>query len=162
MGINIVFVGLLAACCLYAWWGGGAPERIGAAIFAAGSALSHFAFLLSSQRFREVEAGILLVDVATFLAFLALAMRANRFWPIWMSGLLGVGIVAHLAMKLSPQILPYAYRFILSAWSYPMLALIAIGTWQHRKQLKACGADRSWSSFSHPDGPQRPAPPPGA
>jgi len=161
MGVNLVFVGLLAACCLYAGWGGGAPERIGAAIFAVGSILSHFAFLLSKRHFNGVETGILIVDVATFFAFLALATRANRFWPIWVTGLLGIGIVAHLAMESSPQILPYAYRFVLSAWSYPMLALIAIGTWQHRRRLKLFGEDPSWSSFSRPDGPAWRQPPPG-
>ena len=161
MGVNLVFVALLAACCLYAWWGGGAPERIGAAIFAAGSVLSHFAYLASKRHFNHVEIGILIVDIATFCAFLALATRANRFWPIWMTGLLGIGIVAHLAMNASPQILPYAYRFVLSAWSYPMLALIAIGIWQHRRRLKLFGADPSWSSFSRPAGPERRPPPPG-
>lgn len=160
MGVNLVFVALLAACCVYAWWGGGAPERIGAAIFATGSALSHFAYVLSKRHFSDVEIGILVVDVATFFAFLALATRANRFWPIWMTGLLGIGIVAHLAMKSSPQILPYAYRFVLSAWSYPMLALIAIGTWQHRRRLKLFGADPSWSTFSPPAGRERLQQPP--
>lgn len=158
MGVNILFVVLLAACCLYAWWGGGAPERIGAAIMAAGTALSHLAYLASRQNFRQLEAGILLVDIAAYLAFLALALRANRFWPLWMTAFLGVGIAGHLAMQLSPAILPYAYRFVLSVWSYPMLALIAIGTWQHRRRLKLHGIDRSWSSFSHPDGPDRRAP----
>lgn len=160
MHVNLVFVGLLAACCLYAALRGGAPERIGAAIFAGGSVLSHLAYILSSRHFHGLEGGILLVDVATFFAFAALAMRANRFWPIWMTGLLGIGIVAHLAMELNPLILPYAYRFVLSAWSYPMLALIAIGTWQHRRRLKRFGADPSWSSFSRRPGRDSPAPSP--
>ncbi len=161
MGVNLVFVALLALCCVYAAWGGGAPERIGAAIFAAGSALSHVAYLVSKRHFHDVEAGILLVDIATFIGFLALALRANRFWPIWMTGLLGIGIIAHLAMQFSPQIQSYAYRFVLSVWSYPMLALIAIGTWQHRKRLRLSGADPSWSSSSRRPGPERRARTPG-
>ena len=161
MGVNLVFVALLAACCLYAWWGGGAPERIGAAIFAIGSVLSHIA-AAHAQRFHSLEDGIIAVDIAAFLAFLALSMRANRFWTLWVTGLLGVGIVGHLAMMASPHILPYAYRFVLSAWSYPMLALIALGTWQHRKRMRLFGADSSWSRFSSQDGLNRPAPPRGA
>jgi hypothetical protein len=160
VGVNLVFVSLLAACCVYAWWGGGAPERIGAAILAVGSALSHIA-ALHPQRFHSVELGILLVDVAAFFAFLALSLRANRFWTLWVTGLIGVGIAGHLAMKLSPHILPYAYRFVLSAWSYPMVALIAIGTWNHRKRVRLCGGDSSWSPSSSRDGPAMPAPPRG-
>ena len=160
MGVNLVFVVLLTACCLYAWWHGGPPERIAAAIFAIASLLSHIAYVASPQRFHSLEVGILLVDIVAFLAFLALALRANRFWTLWVTGLHGVGIVGHLAMQLSPHILPYAYRFVLSAWSYPMLALIAIGTWQHRKRVRLYGHDASWSRFSSRAGREERAPPP--
>ena len=147
MGINLFFVALLAAVCVYSWWAGGAPEKIGAAIFAAGSALTHVMVAAPPLRFRSVEHGILVVDVATFLLFLALAICARRFWTLWVTGLLGVAIVGHLAKLLSPEVIPWAYHVVLAIWSYPILAILAIGTWQHRRRVKRFGADRSWSSF---------------
>lgn len=160
MGVNLVFVSLLAAVCLYSWWKGGAPEKIGAAIFVAGTALTHISAAAPPLRFRSVEIGILLVDIAALAAFLLLALCAHRFWTLWVTGLLGVAIVGHLAMLFSPGVLPWAYRVVLSVWSYPILALIAIGTWLHQRRMKRFGADRSWSSFCSRPGATRRGPGP--
>jgi hypothetical protein len=160
MGVNFLFVGLLAVCCVYAWWRGGTPERIGATIFAVGTLVTHLVVGAPSFRFRTVEHGVLLVDIAAFVAFLMLALCANRFWPLWVTGLLGVGIVGHLAKLSSPGVVPWAYAVVLSIWSYPILAILALGTWQHRKRMKRFGADKSWSSFLSRPGPSRPGPTP--
>lgn len=155
MGLNLVFVSLLAAVCLYSWWQGGAPEKIGAAIFAAGSALTHAVLAAPPLRFRSVEDGVLVVDTVGFIAFLILALCANRFWTLWVTGLLGVALVGHLAKLFSPGVLPWAYHVVLSIWSYPILALIVAGTWLHQRRLKRHGRDRSWSSFCVPAGRPR-------
>jgi hypothetical protein len=156
--VNVVFVSLLAVLCLYAWWKGGAPEKIGAAIFAVGTILTHIAAAAPPFRYHSMEHGIFVVDVAAFLAFLLLALCAHRFWTLWVTGLLGVAIVGHVAMLLSPGVLPWAYRVALSVWSYPILALIGTGTMLHQKRLKRYGTDKSWSSFWRRPGPIAPEP----
>jgi hypothetical protein len=158
VGLNLVFVSLLAAVCFYSWWQGGAPEKIGAAIFAAGSALTHIVVAAPGLRFRAVEHGILAVDVAAFVAFLLLALCAHRFWTLWVTGLLGVAIVAHLGKLFSPAVLPWAYHVVLAIWSYPILVLIAAGTFLHSRRMKRFGADKSWSSFCRRPGRPRPEP----
>ena len=155
MDINLRYVVPLAACCLYAWRYGGAPERIAGAIILIGSALTHFAANGPPFRFRLVEWGILAVDIACFLAFLALSLRADRFWTLWVTALAGLGIAGHFARQLSPQMVPWAYWFVLSIWSYPILALIATGTWRHRRRVRTNGADSSWSSCSSRPGRTR-------
>jgi hypothetical protein len=162
MPLNYFFLALLAGCCGYAWLCGGAPERIGAAIFATGTLLTIAAASAPPVRFSDVEIGIFAADFLTFAAFLILALRAERFWPLWMSGLLGVGLVAHLAKSISPEVVPWAYAVVLSVWSYPMLFLLVLGTWSHRKRLAKHGADRSWTSSSARSGRRKPPPGPPA
>jgi hypothetical protein len=162
VGINYLFIALLALCCLYAGIAGGAPERIGAAIFAIGSVVTFLVLAAPPLRFRSFELGVFIVDFITFFAFLTLAVFARRFWPLWVTGLLGVGIVGHLAMELSPHVVPWAYAVVLSIWSYPILALIAIGTWQHRRRVQRFGSDRSWSRSSPPSAPTTQPPRPSA
>ena len=157
--MNYVFTGLMLACCAYAFIGGGAPERIGAAIFLIGSVLTYVALETSPIDFRGVEVGVFIIDVVVFAAFVLLALRANRYWPLWMSALLGLGVVGHLAMLLHPRVIPWAYAVVLSIWSYPILALIALGTRDHQRRLRANGADPSWTRSSVEPGP--PKPPPG-
>ena len=157
--MNYFFTALMLACCAYAFAGGGAPERIGAAIFLIGSVLTYVTLEISPIDFRGVEVGVFIIDVVTFAVFILLAVRANRFWPLWMSALLGLGVVGHLAMLLQPHVIPWAYAVVLSIWSYPILLLIATGTHCHQRRLKGNGADPSWTPSSAPPGP--PMPPPG-
>lgn len=158
MAVNYVFLVLLIACCTYAFGRGGAPERIGMAIFAAGSILTFVAVSAPPIRFKGVEVGVLIVDVCVFAGFVALALRANRFWPIWVSALLGLGVLGSLAMLLHPRVIPWAYAVVLSIWSYPILLLVAIGTHCHRRRLTRNGADPSWTRSSVPAGPPMPRP----
>jgi len=149
----VLYFGLLALVSLYAWFRGGPPERIGAAILAAGSLLSLAARSSSAGRFASVETGIFLVDVATLVGFLILALRAKRYWPLWLTALQTVGIAGHAVKLVDTATIPLAYAFILALWSYPMLLLIALGTWRHQVRLARFGTDPSWSSFSAASGP---------
>jgi hypothetical protein len=156
---TIVYLGLLFGCALYAFWRGGAPERVGAAILTIGSLLTMAALVSRPGIYRNLELEIFLVDVATFLAFLILAMRADRLWPLCITALQIVGTAGHTVKLVDSQILPYAYAFALRFWGYPMILLIVLGTWNHQRRLARFGVDRSWSSFSGRSGTPPPTGP---
>jgi hypothetical protein len=142
----VVFNFLMLGCCGYAFLRGGAPERIGAGIYGLGTALTVVAGWESSHRFASLEVGILIVDFAAFVAFVVLALRADRFWPLWVAALQLLASAGHVAKLVDPDMNRWAYAFLLAAGSYPTLLLIALGTWRHQQRLKKFGADRSWSS----------------
>ena len=157
--MNYYFNGLLLVTCIYAFAAGGAPERWGAGAYALACIASHFLFSAAPIKFRSVEAGVFIVDVLVFVAFAILALRANRFWPIWVSALLGLGVLAHLARWAGPDTIPWAYQLAMSIWSYPILAIIAVGTFNHRQRLARFETDRSWSSSSAGSDPRHRAGP---
>jgi hypothetical protein len=127
---------LLILCWTYAMLKGGPPERIGATVLALGSLLSVAALPNWAGHVGPVEIGVLVVDIACLVAFALLALRADRFWPIWVSALVGVGALGHLARWFDgPEISTRVYAMSLAIWSYPMLALIAIGTLNHQRRL---------------------------
>jgi len=147
MPINtLAYLSLLIACCGFAYLRGGAPERIGAAIMAIGSFLTVAALSTLAERYRSVELGVFLVDVATLFALLVLALRANRYWPLWVAALQLVATTAHAVKLVDPEVIRRAYAFALVFWSYPILLLIMLGTWRHQQRLAKFGVDRSWSS----------------
>ena len=158
MGVNLFYLILLVASCAYTFSRGGAPERAGMAIVAGNAVLTFFLVSATPIRFHGVEVGVFSVDVLAFLSFAALARRANRFWPIWVSALLGLGVLGSLAMLLHPRVIPWAYAVVLSIWSYPILLLIVAGTYAHRRRLTRNGADRSWTRSSSPPGQTTPPP----
>jgi hypothetical protein len=154
--MNYYFLVLLLACSAYALIAGGTPERIGATIYALSCFITLIVLSAPPMRWLQIEVGVLVVDVVTFILFCALALRSNRFWPIWVSSLLGLGVLGHLGRWAGPDVFWWAYAVILSIWSYPILAIIAIGTWNHQRRLKRFGTDPSWSSSSaRSDPPQR-------
>ena len=115
----------------------------------AGSILTMAALVASTAAiYRNLELEIFLVDVATFLGFLFLALRADRLWPLCITALQIVGTAGHAVKLVDPQILPYAYAFALRFWGYPMILLIVLGTWNHQRRLARFGVDKSWSSSS--------------
>lgn len=156
---TLVYFALLFGCCLYTVLRGGPPERIGAAILTVGSILTFVTLSSTAQIYRSLEVGVFLVDVATLLAFLALALRANRLWPLCITALQLVGTAGHAVKLVDPQVLPFAYAIALRFWGWPMMLMLVLGTWSHQKRLARYGADRSWSNSSPRSAPRPPAGP---
>jgi hypothetical protein len=132
--LNYYFIALLVATTIYAFARGGTPERIGAAAYCVSDAATHF--VLNSHvghKWIRFEDGVFLIDLLIFITFCLLALRADRFWPIWVSALLGLGVLGHFARWYAPEIHWYAYAVVLTIWSYPILLLIALGTWNYRR-----------------------------
>jgi hypothetical protein len=151
---NVYFYyALLLGCSIYTLRRGGAPERIGVAILGIGSLLSSVAIERSVilyglvHVYRSVEIGVLIVDAMVLIAFMLLALRADRFWPLWIVACHILGTAGHFVKFADPDIIPRAYAFIVAIWSYPMMALLLIGTWRHQRRLSRFGADRAWSRF---------------
>ncbi|MEO0439823.1 MAG: hypothetical protein AAF067_02990 [Pseudomonadota bacterium] len=130
----------------YAAVWGGKPERIAVAIFVPGFLFTTLLFSPLTQRFGNVEFEVMLVDLAMLIAFVTMALYAERFWPLWMSAMQAIQVISHLPIIFIPELLPQAYGAVIIVWSYPMLFLLAIGTWRHQQRLRKFGADRSWSS----------------
>lgn len=129
----------------YAVMRGGAPERLAGILQLAAAALTRAFFLSSGSPYLTVEFGILAVDVALLAALVALALYADRFWPIWLAALQALGAGAHLVKAIEPSVVSMAYAILVIAWSYPMVIILAVGTLRHRRRLAAVGADLDWS-----------------
>ena len=83
---------------------------------------------------------------------LAIAFRANRYWPIGMAAMQVLQVVGHLLKLADPHMLPLLYWISSVVWAYPMLILLGLGTVRHRNRVKRLGPEPSWSSSSLPPG----------
>lgn len=141
----VLFLVLLLGACLYATLRGGAPERIGAVILILATLASALALEMSAHRYRQTELATMWVDIAMTIAFLALALRAQRYWPMWVS-MVQLDLVAMHLVMFSPQTGSWSYWAVQALWSYPQPILLAVGTWRHRGRLSRYGDDPAWSS----------------
>jgi len=141
---TLVFLLLLVTSCLYALSRGGGPERWVAGIIIGMGALDPLVHVVTPLEYATVDPGHLFIDVFAWLCLFAVALRANRFWPLCIVSLQTISIVAHSARLVDVTIHPKAYMIMQIASSYPLLVVLMVGTFYHQKRLKSIGTDRSW------------------
>lgn len=132
-----LFWAILLSTFAFALWRGRSDERIAAGVCLLASIATRFAISPLSQRYTGVEVGLLLIDGAVLAAFVAIALRSNRFWPLWIAGLQLTSSLSHLMKVVEIDLLPRAYAAAAVFWSYPILLIIIVGTWRtHRRSLR--------------------------
>lgn len=145
--MNYYFVALLLACCAYAFIAGGRTERAGAAFYTLSCLATWLSYRTSpapAEFWASLEIDVFVIDILIFGTFVIVALRADRYWPIWVSGLLGVGVLGHLARMADSSVNPWTYAVSISIWSYPILASIAIGTFNHHRKKARPETYKSW------------------
>ena len=129
---------LLALVVLYAFLRGTRDEQHVGLICITGTLATQLVLSPLSQRFESVETLALVVDLAVFVGFLVVALRSERFWPLWVAGLQLTTIVGHLLKALESGLLPKAYGAALIFWAYLIVLILAVGTWRsHQRSLRA-------------------------
>jgi hypothetical protein len=105
-------------------------ERLAAVICVAATVGTILVNSPLSVRFSSVEVGVLIVDVLAFGAFTAIALRTDRFWPLWVAGLQLTTTMAHFLKAVELDLMPQAYAAAARLWVYPIFLIIVIGTWR--------------------------------
>ena len=132
----LLFWTLLAFTCGYALWRGRKYEQLSALIFIAASILSVLARSPQDERYISVEYSDLIIDLFVLVSTVAIALRSDRFWPLWVAGLQLTISMSHLLKWIQPDLLPLAYAAAERFWSYPTLIILFVGAWrQHRRHL---------------------------
>ena len=136
----LIFSALLFGACGYAWLRGRSDERIVAVTCIVATVVSTIVVSSFKTLYSGLEVGILLVDMATLAAFTLVALRSERFWPLWVSGLQLTTSVAHVLKLIDPTLVPIAYSAAARMWSYPILIILAVGTWRSQRRTSETAA----------------------
>jgi hypothetical protein len=135
-----IFGPLLLAVCIYAWLKGGSDERAVAVTCLAGTLATMLVISPLRHRYAGVEAGLMLVDLGVLAGFITVALRSKRFWPLWVAGLQLTTSMGHFLKGVDQDILPKAYGAALQFWGYPILLILAIGTYRSHRRLRRASA----------------------
>lgn len=125
---------LLALVAIYAFVRGSADERRVGLILVVGVIATHLAWSPLSERFHGLETHVMAVDIVVFAGFLWVALRSERFWPLWIAGLQLTTILGHILKAVDLQLFSRAYGAALMVWGYPILLILAIGTWRNARR----------------------------
>lgn len=128
---------LLALVVLYALLRGKRDERHVGIIFVVGVIATELVLPPARERFADVETKLMLVDLAVFAGCLWVALRSDRFWPLWIAGLQLTAMLGHVLKAVDVQLFARAYAAALVFWAYPMLIILAVGTWRSHRRIVA-------------------------
>jgi len=123
---QFIFDAVMILTCGTALWYGRDSERWTAIVLVAAAVGSLFA---QTSKFFQPESGILLIDLALLGYLVWLALRSDRFWPMYAAGFQIIGTLIHVARITDDSIFQTAYATGQILWSYPVLLTLAVGTW---------------------------------
>lgn len=135
----ILFDLLLFGVCGYALLRGTRDARIVALVCVAANFASAMVKGPVIQSYSSIETGVFAVDLMTLAAFTFVALTTDRFWPLWVSGLQLTTSMGHILKGLDVGLVPLAYAAALRFWSYPILIILALGTWRHQRRRRRTG-----------------------
>ena len=124
-----VYYTILFLVCAFAFWRGRSDERIAAATCIAATFATNLVYNPRGS-FADVEMGVFVVDTATLAAFTFLALRSERFWPLWLAGLQLTTVFSHMLKAVQLDLMPQAYAAAARFWVYPIFLIIVVGTWR--------------------------------
>lgn len=136
----IIFLALLGAVAIFAWLRGEWPEKASATALVMQVTIDQIFHLLTGTRggdFTEVHVWHFLLDVALLAVVVIIALRADRFWPLWLGGTMIIMVSAH-ALRVVAKMDPYIYAAINRYPFWLAIIVVAIGTALHdRRNRKA-------------------------
>ena len=132
----IIYHLLLVAVAAYAFLRGRSDERLAAVICVFATIATRLVLSPTPERYSGVEIGVLAVDFLTLTGFVVIALRTDRFWPLWVAGLQLTTLVAHMLKAVEVDLLPQAYAAAGRFWVYPIFLIIVVGTWRSHQQAR--------------------------
>jgi hypothetical protein len=123
---SILGLAAAAGSCFAALRWGGSDERIAAVGFIIAVIASN---VVSDGSYGHTETGVLVVDVSVFFGLLVLALRSDRFWPMWAAAFQLVATMVHIGSLSQSGNFEWAYYVALTFWSYPVFVALGAGTW---------------------------------
>lgn len=135
---------VLLAVSAYAFWRGHLDERWAAVICIVATIATRLVHSPLTSRFSSVEIGVLVVDGLALGAFTFIALRSDRFWPLWVAALQLTTMFAHILKAVQIDLMPQVYAAAARLWVYPIFAAIIIGTYRsHRRRREAAQLARA-------------------
>lgn len=126
MLFQLLGIVVLVAAGGVAWRWGGLDERLAAFGFVVATLLTTIA---NRSHYLHTESGILAIDVMLLVGLLLLALRSDRFWPMYATAFQLVAVTVHVASLTEAGDFAWAYAVALIFWSYPVMLALMAGSW---------------------------------
>lgn len=132
--LGIVYLFILLVIAVLAFGYKDSEYRITCIVMILGSVLSFSSYYFGTKDWNENIFSILWIDFTAAIAFAIIALRSEKFWPLWVAGMQIGALASHLAAYLNVGAVPYAMGVLQGSWAWvQLLILLAIGLEYFRK-----------------------------
>ncbi len=119
----------------FAFLKGDEPERVGAGAYALGS-LAALLVQDDSQLYGP-QWGLMMVEAVVLAAYVAVAWKSRRSWPVWASALQALVVMSHLLTTTDIRPPIAAFYAVVNLASYGILLVLALGVLQAWRDRRA-------------------------
>ena len=103
---------------------------------------------LASYQYHKIDALNALLDVAGLVGFCTIALFARRIWPLWVSSLQLIAVLAHVARAVDIHIHPVAYAVMNWGPSDLIPVLLILGSTNQWRMKRKGVSSRPWRNWS--------------
>ncbi len=123
----------------FAFLKGDEPERVGGGAYALGALAS--LLLQDDSQLYGPQWGLMLVETVMLAAWVALAWKSRRSWPIWAGALQSVVVMSHVLTTTDVRPPIAAFYAVVNLASYGVLLALALGVLQAWRDRRALGLE---------------------
>lgn len=127
-----LFTILIFASCAYACVAGGKEGRWISFLIISAALLSIPASYMD-YGWHRVQLPVLCVDILLFIGLAAVAVRSQRYWPLWATAFHLISISTHMARAAEPFLSSLVYFSLQSFWSLPGELVMVVGIMLDRR-----------------------------
>jgi hypothetical protein len=140
--VYLVQLALLILAIAFAWLRGGQPERAAAAAIASMYLLDPLYHLIWGQVtvYDQINVGHLVIDSIAWLAMVGIALRANRWWTLWLASAQTISVLSHFLRAATSVMYPWVYAAMGRGPSWLEIALLFVGTALAQRRRRASSA----------------------
>jgi hypothetical protein len=140
-----VWMVCMLAVAVLSLWRGGWPERtvaIGTFIGSIAAAVFQDKSNINGQQWAD-----LIVDLASLVLFAWVALRSDRWWPLWATAFQLINVVLYVARLADVRVGAKAPFMASVIWSYLILLTVVVGVWSRaRNSAESVGSPSTGSS----------------
>ena len=124
---------------------GGPPEQYAVGIIVGWLLVSlTYQAIAGPASFGRVDPVRFALDGAELVAIFALALRANRMWPLWAAAAQLICVSGHIAAFIEPGGMRRAYWVMTQMPPFIQVMALLLGAFAHAARSKRIGPYRSW------------------
>lgn len=115
----------LGVCFLAVWKGEWAERIIGAAKPAAWG----LSIVSNGLNFTQTRWGAISADILLLILMLFVALKSEKYWPLWIAGFQVLAVVTHVASISDPAVGAWAYATAAVIFTHLSTFALGVGVW---------------------------------